>query len=166
MQTPEQQAFYGNIRQQSGVECKQMKKTHFPSCAKCCQLVTFLMRLKWTLKDHGGATTAMAMLWVMTQAHGLPDSNPIPSQTSFLGPGSIFNLQDFASTSLGPYLHIFQELCWLPIPPHALGPAQTMLQPRRGFGKCQPLRSELGLSPARTPPANELHHINTSISFW
>lgn len=49
MQTPEQQGFYGNIRQQSGVECWQMKKTP-PPYAKCCQLVTLLMRLKEMLK--------------------------------------------------------------------------------------------------------------------
>lgn len=106
------------------------------------------MRLKETLKDHGGAATAMAIPWGMIQARGLPDPNPIPSQTSSLGPSSIFNLQDLASASPEPYLHIFRELRCLPIPPHALGPAQTMLQPRRGFGECQPLRSELGLSPA------------------
>lgn len=56
--TPEQQGFYGNIRQQCGVECWQMKKRHFPPYAKSCQSVTLLMRLE----DHGGATTAMAML--------------------------------------------------------------------------------------------------------
>lgn len=49
MQTPEQQGFYGNIRQQPGVECWQMKKT-LPPYAKCCQLVTLLMRLKEMLK--------------------------------------------------------------------------------------------------------------------
>lgn len=111
--------------------------------------------------------------WWCYHSHGcavghdpkIPDPNPIPSQTSSLGPGSGFNLQDLASASLGPYLHIFQELCWLPIPPHALGPAQTMLQPGRGFGECQPPRSGLGLSPARISPANELLHINTFISY-
>lgn len=97
----------------------------------------------WCYHNHGHTLRHDPSTWA-------PRPKPHPQPDLFPGARNVlfFNLRDLASASLGPYLHILQELCWLPVSPHALGPAGTMLQPRRGSGERQPPRRELGLSPA------------------
>lgn len=140
MQTPGQQGFYGNIRQQSGVECHQMKKSHFPPYAKGCQLV---MRLKETLKDQGGATTAMAMLWGTIQARGLPDTNPYPARPLPWGqeffPWALFLISKTLQVLAWGLIYIFCRSCaGCPSLLMPLGQHIQCCSPGEGLGSVSP----------------------------